>query len=80
MKYDELEKEMKELKESMDILHDMVQEQQPRIDSIEDYIEQSKEEITEGISDINETVKQKETTSWTYMAISLTMFVLYLII
>jgi t-SNARE complex subunit (syntaxin) len=80
MKYDELEKEMKELKESMDILHDMVQEQQPRIDSIEDYIQQSKEEITEGISDINETVKQKETTSWTYMAISLTMFVLYLII
>lgn len=80
MKYDELEKEMMELKVSMDILHDMVVEQQPGIDSIEDYIQQSKEETKKGMIEIKETFEIKESTSWRYMAISITMFVVYLCI
>lgn len=42
---EKLEKDMLDLQESMEILHEIVERQQPVIDSIESYIEQSKKEV-----------------------------------
>lgn len=57
MKYDSLEKDIIQLQESMNIIHEMVQEQQSEIDTIEDYIKQSKEDTTNGTEDIKEVKK-----------------------
>ena len=40
-----LEKDILDLQQSMEILHEIVERQQPDIDSIELYIEQSKKEV-----------------------------------
>jgi t-SNARE complex subunit (syntaxin) len=40
-----LEKDIFDLQQSMEILHEIVERQQPDIDSIESYIEQSKKEV-----------------------------------
>jgi hypothetical protein len=42
---EKLEKDMLDLQESMEILHQIVESQQSDIDSIESYIEQSKKEV-----------------------------------
>lgn len=42
---EKLEKDMLDLQESMEILHEIVERQQPDIDSIESYIEQSKKKV-----------------------------------
>jgi hypothetical protein len=42
---EKLEKDILDLQESMEILHQIVESQQSDIDSIESYIEQSKKEV-----------------------------------
>lgn len=42
---EKLEKDMLDLQESMEILHQIVESQQSDIDSIESYIEQSKKKL-----------------------------------
>ena len=51
---DQLEKDVLNLKESMDILASIVNEQQDSIDTLENFIEQSKEKVKESKEDIKD--------------------------
>lgn len=59
MSLHKIQRDMLLLKESMETLHDVVLEQQPMLDSIEEEIARSKQEVREGEQQIVEaTVEQ----------------------
>jgi len=60
---DQLEKDVLNLKESMDILASIINEQQDSIDTLENFIEQSKETVKESKEDI----KDSSTYTTTYI-------------
>ena len=54
MAYEQLEKDVIQLQESMNILQELVQEQQEPIDNLEDFIHHSKQDIKEANTELVE--------------------------
>lgn len=74
---EQIEKDVLQLKESMDILHDLVSDQKQEIDTIENMIIQSKEETKNAVEDLN-----SENTSFTrygYVAGLMTILLFFFI-
>jgi len=67
-----LEKEVKQLHESMTLLHDLVRDQQPVVDSIEDSIHYSKEQSRSGHQDLKQAKEYQGATSSINHLIALT--------
>jgi t-SNARE complex subunit (syntaxin) len=55
-----VEKNMNDLKKSMDILNELVSDQQREYDTIEQFIDRSKKETTEGSNDLIEAKDVKD--------------------
>ena len=76
MTYEQLEKDVILLQESMNILQELVHEQQDPIDNLEQFIHDSKEKVKEGTELI-------ETTSYSYFiyagGVAITIFYLILL-
>lgn len=51
--YEEIEKDIEDLKQSMEILHDLVTIQQESIDTIEDFIRSTKNNVSETAVDVH---------------------------
>jgi t-SNARE complex subunit (syntaxin) len=54
MKYDELERDVIDLQESMNIMSQLVNDQQQQLDSIEEEISKSKIKVRNAIEDVQE--------------------------
>ena len=52
--YEQIEKDVIQLNESMNILHELVHEQQESIDTIEEFIHETKNEIIVGKEELKE--------------------------
>jgi len=78
--YTQIEKDVVQLQETMEILHDMVTEQQQEIDSIEQHINESKTHVTEVEIALTEatTYSQYKNYLW-YVASGLGAIALYLL-
>jgi t-SNARE complex subunit (syntaxin) len=70
-------KEVLDLKQSMDILHEIVKSHQPMIDSIEIFIEESKKEVKESKKEI-ESISNYQS-NWIYY-IGTIVFIYFIII
>ena len=75
---DQLEKDVLDLQKSMNILASIVDEQQESIDTLEHFIEQSKETINESSNDLHKTNEYKSST-YAYIIGSI-LVLLYVII
>lgn len=71
-----MDKEVLDLKQSMDILYEIVKSHQPMIDSIETFIEESKKEVKESKKEI-ESISNYQS-NWIYYIG--TIIVIYFII
>jgi len=67
---DKIEQDMLLLKESMETLHDVVLEQQPMLDSIEEEIARSKQEVREGEHQIVEARVEQSNSYYVYYMIA----------
>ena len=52
--YEQLEKDVIQLNESMNILHELIHEQKESIDSIEEFIHETKKEVIVGKEELKE--------------------------
>jgi len=66
-----LEQDIHRLRESMTLLHDLVQDQQPTLDSIEDSIRHSKEQTEAAKEDLQQAEVYQASTSATNRLIAL---------
>ena len=76
--YTQIEKDVVQLKETMEILHDIVSEQQPELDSIEQHIHESKTHVAEAEIALTEaTIYSQYTNYLWYVASGLGAIALY---
>jgi len=75
---DQLEKDVLDLQKSMNILATIVNEQQESIDTLENFIEQSKETVKESSNDLHKTSEYNSST-YTYIIGSI-IVLLYVLI
>lgn len=62
-KYDELERDVVQLQQSMQIMHDLVYSQQESIDSLEDSIEETFQQVEKAEQDLKEGENIRENTN-----------------
>ncbi len=72
----QLEQDVLQLKQSMSILHELVQEQQPEIDTIEQCINETKLLTSESKSDLEEAATYSWSSYFTYVAGILVMYMI----
>jgi len=58
--YELIAQDMIQLQQSMTILHDLVHEQQPQLDSIEDKIHESKQQVNQAIPEIEQATTYRD--------------------
>jgi t-SNARE complex subunit (syntaxin) len=63
-KYKDIEEDVKHLKQSFDILHELVLEQQPHIDSIEEFIMVSKENTKKALVELKQAEEYNTSNSY----------------
>lgn len=76
-KYENLEKDVNLLLEGFTIIQELVNDQQDKIDSIEDFILVSKEKVNDGKNDL---IKSDNYNNYNYILISIGLGFLYLIL
>ena len=76
-KYENLEKDVNLLLEGFTIIQELVNDQQDKIDSIEDFILVSKEKVNDGKNDL---IKSNNYNNYNYYLISIGLGFLYLIL
>lgn len=79
MAYEQLEKDVIQLQESMNILQELVQEQQAPIDNLEDFIHHSKQDIKKANTELVES-KSYSYSSYFIYASSVAITIIYLIL
>jgi len=79
-KLENIEKSMNDLKKSMDMLNELVSDQQTEYDTIEHFIESSKEETIKGSNDIIEAKDSKESSYYiSYIIGGLSLITMFLL-
>ena len=76
-KYDQIEKDVILLQESMNILHNIIETHQEHLDTIEDMIQHTKEECKQGRTDL---VISTETSYINYIAGGLFTLFIYMLL